>query len=101
MLKWTFMSCTAALFVVALAPGAADARDGRSRADRPAAAKQAKARSARSAVRAPVRSASMGANGLCQRDTGTPSSQLDMRNRCDVEKFWQRIIDLGSSGDSD
>ena len=53
-------------------------------------------------VRATVqRRASVGQNGLCQRDTGTPTSQLDFRNRCDSEEFWNRIIDLGSTGDSD
>jgi hypothetical protein len=48
-----------------------------------------------------VRAASVGSNGLCQRDTGTPTSQLDIRNRCDAEEFWQRMNDLGSAGDSD
>lgn len=46
------------------------------------------------------RPASVGANGLCQRDTGTPTSQLDMRKPCDAEEFWNRMNDLGSSGDS-
>lgn len=30
------------------------------------------------------------ANGLCQRDTGTPNSRLSFRNKCDVEEFWAR-----------
>ncbi len=33
---------------------------------------------------------SVGYNGLCQRDTGTPTSQLDFRVGCDVEEFWRR-----------
>ena len=37
------------------------------------------------------RPASVAANGLCQRDTGTPTSQLNFRNRCDTEEFWNRI----------
>ena len=46
------------------------------------------------------RPASVGAIGLCQRDTGTPTSQLDMRKQCDAEEFWNRMNDLGSTGDS-
>ncbi len=46
------------------------------------------------------RPASVGPNGLCQRDTGTPTSQLDMRKQCDAEEFWNRMNELGSSGDS-
>lgn len=36
------------------------------------------------------RSSTVGRNGLCQRDTGIPTSELDFRNRCDVEEFWAR-----------
>lgn len=39
----------------------------------------------------PRRSSTTAANGLCQRDTGTPNSQLDFRNRCDTQEFWARI----------
>lgn len=42
------------------------------------------------------RPASVGANGLCQRDTGTPTSDLNFRNRCDVEEFWRRNMEQGS-----
>ncbi len=38
------------------------------------------------------RAASVQRNGLCQRDTGTPDSQLDFRNKCDVEEFWNRTL---------
>lgn len=41
------------------------------------------------------RPASVGPNGLCQRDTGTPTGQLNFRNRCDVEEFWNRTIQGG------
>ena len=41
------------------------------------------------------RPASVGANGLCQRDTGTPTSQLNFRNVCDTEEFWRRIQERG------
>ncbi len=41
------------------------------------------------------RPASIGPNGLCQRDTGTPTSSLNFRNRCDVEEFWNRAIQNG------
>lgn len=44
------------------------------------------------------RPASVGPNGLCQRDTGTPDSQLNFRNKCDVEEFWRRQNDRGSFG---
>jgi hypothetical protein len=41
------------------------------------------------------RPASVGPNGLCQRDTGTPTGQLNFRNQCDVEEFWQRTMERG------
>lgn len=41
------------------------------------------------------RPASVGANGLCQRDTGTPTGNLNFRNRCDVEEFWARTMQRG------
>jgi hypothetical protein len=44
------------------------------------------------------RPASVGPNGLCQRDTGTPTSQLNFRNRCDTEEFWRRMEEQGSRG---
>lgn len=36
------------------------------------------------------RPASVGPNGVCQRDTGTPTSELNFRNRCDTQEFWAR-----------
>lgn len=42
------------------------------------------------------RPASVGQNGLCQRDTGTPDDKLNFRNSCDVEEFWRRIMDRAS-----
>jgi len=42
------------------------------------------------------RAASVGSNGLCQRDTGTPTDKLNFNNRCDVEEFWNRNIYGGS-----
>ena len=41
------------------------------------------------------RPASVAANGLCQRDTGTPTSSLNFRNRCDTEEFWTRMQERG------
>jgi hypothetical protein len=41
------------------------------------------------------RPASVAENGLCQRDTGTPTSQLNFRNRCDTEEFWNRMQERG------
>ena len=37
-----------------------------------------------------TRSNSVASNGLCQRDTGTHNSNLNFRNKCDVEEFWAR-----------
>ena len=45
------------------------------------------------------RPASVGANGLCQRDTGTPLSELNFRNQCDTEEFWRRLMERGGSGE--
>lgn len=102
MLKATVLACGAAFALLVLAPDDAAARDGGTRAGKAQVAKKkVSQRSVRGATRAETRAGSVGANGLCQRDTGTPTSQLNMRNRCDVEEFWQRLIDLGSSGDSD
>ncbi len=44
------------------------------------------------------RPASVASNGLCQRDTGTATSDLNFRNRCDVEEFWNRMNERGSFG---
>ncbi len=41
------------------------------------------------------RPASVGPNGLCQRDTGTPTGSLDFRNKCDTEEFWNRTMNGG------
>ena len=41
------------------------------------------------------RPASVAPNGLCQRDTGTPTSQLNFRNKCDTEEFWNRTMQGG------
>src|SRR5262249_8481817 len=42
-----------------------------------------------------VQSSTVGSNGLCQRDTGKPDSELNFRNRCDTEEFWARIQSRG------
>jgi len=42
------------------------------------------------------RPASVASNGLCQRDTGTPTSQLSFRNKCDTEEFWTRMQERGT-----
>lgn len=71
-----------------------DAAEAQSR-ERGARAKAVKAQPARVAAR----SASVGQNGLCQRDTGTPADKLNFRNPCDVEEFWRRIMDRGAAGE--
>jgi hypothetical protein len=45
------------------------------------------------------RPASVGQNGLCQRDTGTPTSRLNLKNECDTQEFWQRQQDRAPGGD--
>lgn len=70
----------------------------KSRSVRAKAVKSAKAGPVRS-VRVAQRPASVDANGLCQRDTGTPTSALNFRNRCDVEEFWRRTTEPSSAGD--
>lgn len=88
----TMLAATAAsLAVVWLAPGDAYAQS------RGVREKRAKAQVERVARRA----ASVGPNGLCQRDTGTATSRLDLRKRCDVEEFWARIEEQGSTGGPD
>ena len=34
-------------------------------------------------------------NGLCQRDTGVPTSQLSFRNKCETEEYWNRVFSGG------
>lgn len=34
-------------------------------------------------------------NGLCKRDTGTPSGDLNFRNKCDTEEYWARVFENG------
>ena len=29
-------------------------------------------------------------NGMCLRNTGVPTGQLNLRDRCDVAEFWTR-----------
>ncbi len=41
------------------------------------------------------RAHSVQANGLCKRDTGTPSSDLNFKNKCDVEEYWARVLEGG------
>lgn len=33
--------------------------------------------------------------GLCKRDNGTPVDQLNFRNKCDVEEYWNRVFESG------
>jgi hypothetical protein len=39
------------------------------------------------------RAHSVQANGLCKRDNGTPSGDLNFRNKCDVEEYWARVLE--------
>ncbi len=99
----TFVAVLAAVF--ALPPLAANA------VDKPAGSRAVAVKSAKPAKAAATGSgrvlranrarqpASVGSDGLCQRDTGTPISSLDFRNACDVEEFWRRQDDRGSAGE--
>lgn len=87
------VTAAVALFAVAIVtPDPADA----AARTRVAKAKSAKANTYHRVARRP---ASVAANGLCQRDTGTPDSQLDFKNPCDVQEYWARTMDRGSSAD--
>lgn len=89
------MFCAAVLTVFALAAVAPEPADAAPR-KRIAKVKTTKGVATYQGLRRP---ASVGPNGLCQRDTGTPESQLNFRNVCDVEEYWQRIMDRGSQAD--
>lgn len=41
------------------------------------------------------RAHSVQANGLCKRDNGTPTGDLNFRNKCDVEEYWTRVFENG------
>lgn len=41
------------------------------------------------------RAHSVQANGLCKRDNGTPTSDLNFRNKCDTEEYWNRVFENG------
>lgn len=66
--------------------------------DASAQSRGARAKAKKNAVvaRAERRPPSVGPNGLCQRDTGTPDDKLNFRNKCDTEEFWRRLMDRSS-----
>lgn len=99
----TFVAVLVAVFALPSVAAKAVDKSGGSRAVAVKPAKPAKAAATASgrmlrATRARPR-ASIGQEGLCQRDTGTPLSSLDFRNSCDVEEFWRRQDDRGSAGE--
>ena len=51
--------------------------------------------------RAYRRPSTVNAQGLCQRDTGKPDSELDFRNKCDTEEFWARNQERGTGPGDD
>jgi hypothetical protein len=87
-MKIVMSMVAAAAAIVWLAPADASAQSGGYRA-------KLEKRHAVPHHRHSGRPASVGPNGLCQRDTGTPTGQLDFRNRCDVEEFWNRTMQGG------
>lgn len=93
MLKLTVLTLSVAAFAATLASASADARSSRkgTRHDNSydRSVRDYGSRTYRS------RSNTVAPNGLCQRDTGTPTSQLNFRNRCDTEEFWKRQEDRG------
>lgn len=80
-MKILVTALTLAVSLVWLAPGDAEARSRGYRKKAP------KVYYSNTTYRRP---ASVAANGLCQRDTGTPTGQLNFRNKCDTEEFWLR-----------
>lgn len=92
-MRTTISALVAASVLLWFPPTEAEAAS--SSKNRSVRAKTAKAGPARTARRP----ASVGQDGLCQRDTGTPESQLDFRNACDVEEYWRRIMDRSPSGE--
>lgn len=61
------------------------------------AAEKAKPRKAQAAEKRETqrRSTTVDRFGNCQRDTGRPSSSLDLNHRCDRDEFWARFNDYG------
>jgi hypothetical protein len=102
MLRTLIVAHVIAVPLVMMTAGDADAQQRGARAKAKDTVRQAPTRragvSARTQVRA--RPASVGSNGLCQRDTGTPTSQLNFRNRCDTEEFWARILERPGAGEN-
>lgn len=94
MLRALMAASMLALPAAVLAPGDAFAQE------RAARAKKAPIATPRVVTRQQARAASVGSNGLCQRDTGTPTGQLNFRNRCDTEEFWARILERPGAGDN-
>jgi hypothetical protein len=88
MLKTFTLAVASVLALSLVSPEPADAQQQRS----------VRVKKERKVAHTATRSASVGANGLCQRDNGTPDDKLNFRNRCDVEEYWQRVNDRGSQG---
>jgi hypothetical protein len=96
-MKQLAILCALGAFVFAtLGIGSADAQSPGVHS-RPSKAKIA----SRHKPRAYRRPSTVGPNGLCQRDTGKPDSELDFRNICDTEEFWARIQERGNDATSD
>lgn len=88
--KLLLAALTAALCLAWLTPEEATAQERGYRAK--PAKKYYRSRDYRAYRRPP----SVGPNGLCQRDTGTPTGELNFRNKCDTEEFWRRQIERGN-----
>ena len=84
-MKVLFAALAATVSIIALAPTDASAQQ---RGYRKAEVKHTGARFY-------GRAHSVDHNGLCKRDTGTPSSQLNFRNKCDTEEYWARVFENG------
>ena len=84
-MKVLFAALAAALSIAVLLPTGASAEQ---RGYRKAEAKHTGARFY-------GRAHSVDHNGLCKRDTGTPSGDLNFRNKCDTEEYWARVFENG------
>jgi hypothetical protein len=84
-MKVLFAALAATVSIIAIAPAEASAQQRGYR----------KAEVNHTGARFYGRAHSVDHNGLCKRDTGTPSSQLNFRNKCDTEEYWASVFENG------
>lgn len=85
-MKFLFAALAATVSIAAIAPTDAAAQQGRG---------YRKAEVKHTGARFYGRAHSVQANGLCKRDNGTATGDLNFRNKCDVEEYWARVFENG------